>query len=73
MSPGFSMALSIFVYVIIAIASYLMGRSDECKKWASIWFEQWKAVMEGQVEMENRISALIMRAERRPEKNAHMD
>jgi hypothetical protein len=60
-SPTSSMILSILVYIVIAIASYLMGRTDENRKWAKLWYEQWKCVIESQFEMENRIKEIIIK------------
>lgn len=60
MSPTWNMITALLAYVIIAIGSYLMGRMDENKKWAKIWFEQWRSICEGQIDMEKRLRELIV-------------
>jgi hypothetical protein len=59
MNPCWNIIISLLVYLVIAIASYMMGRNDECKKWAEIWFNQWKTILEGQAELEARLIRIM--------------
>ncbi len=60
MNPAWNMALALMTYTIIAIGSYMMGRMDENKKWAHIWFDQWRSIAQAQIDMENRITAILV-------------
>lgn len=60
MNPVWNTVISLSVYVIIAIASYLMGRLDEQKKWGTLFFNHWRMIVEAQYDMEKRIMAILV-------------
>lgn len=62
MSPIWNVSLALSVYAIIAIASYMMGRMAENRKWAEIWFNQWRSVLDAQGALETRLIKLVTEA-----------
>lgn len=62
MTPFWNMMIALFAYVIIAAGSYMMGRMDENRKWATIWFNQWRTVLDAQGALETRLISLVNQA-----------
>jgi hypothetical protein len=46
MSDWISLILELLNMFVLSIGFYFMGRNDENKKWAHVWFEQWRTLTE---------------------------